>query len=107
LRRAARRDRNHGEIVEAFGRLGCSVIDVASIPCGFDLLIGYGGLTIPVEVKDGLKPPSKRKLTKNEKKIHDRWTGGKRIVENVEQAAETANLLRRWHLAICAAVKAG
>jgi hypothetical protein len=86
--------------VRAFERLGCSVIDVAATPCGFDLLIGYGGLTMPVEVKDGAKPPSARKLTENEQRIHDRWTGGKRLVMDMDGVAETVATLRRWHASI-------
>ncbi len=107
MRRAARRDANHGAVVKAFERLGCSVIDVASTPCGFDLLVGYGGLTMPVEVKDGTKPPSARNLTENEQKIHDRWTGGKRLVINMEDVALTAKVLRAWHVAVTEAANRG
>ena len=45
--------------------------------------LGYGELSICVEVKDGAKPPSRRRLTKVERRIHDWWTGGKRVVENI------------------------
>lgn len=102
MRRAARKDANHGAIVQAFERLGCSVIDVSATPCGFDIIVGYGGLTMPVEIKDGTKPPSARKLTKNEKKVHDYWTGGARVVKDIDGVAETVNTLRRWRELICA-----
>lgn len=100
MRRASRKDANHGAVIAAFERMGCSVIDVSGTPCGFDILVGYGGLCIPVEIKDGTKPPSARKLTENEAKVHARWTGGKRIVLDMDGVAATANMLRRWHKAL-------
>lgn len=101
MRRAARKDANHREIIRAFESMGASVIDVSDTPCGFDILCGHGGLCIAVEIKDGSKPPSARRLTANEKRVHERWTGGMRIVESVEDAIATVCLLRKWHAAIC------
>lgn len=102
-----RRDANHFAIGKAFVALGCSVIDVSQTPCGFDWLIGYGGLTMPVEVKnpeaDNWTKRSKKRrtaevlLTKGEKKVHATWTGGKRLVMDNADVAETVNTLRRWH----------
>lgn len=99
-----RRDENHFPLIEAFRQLGCSVIDVSQTPCGFDILVGYGGLTMPVE----LKRDAKAKLTEFEQKIHDSWTGGKRVVWDMDGVAETVNVLRRWHAWVSqAALKAG
>lgn len=102
-----RRDGNHFEIVKIFEGLGCTVIDVSQIPCGFDILVGYGGITMPVEIKDPeaenwTKRTKKTRsasnlLTENEKKVHDRWTGGARLVMNADDVAETVNTMRRWH----------
>lgn len=101
MRRAARVDSNHAEVKAAFLKLGCSVLDLSAVGQGCpDLLIGYGGLSICVEVKDGSKVPSARKLTDAQRDWHLDWTGGVRIVENMEDAALTANLLRKWKLAI-------
>ena len=98
MRRAARVDANHADIKAAFLKLGCSVLDLSQLGEGCpDLLIGYGGLSICVEVKDGAKPPSARKLTAAQRDWHLDWTGGVRIVEDMEDAAKTANLLRGWH----------
>ena len=106
MRRAAKKDANHAEIVKAFEKMGCSVIDVSMAPVGFDILVGYGGLTfgvtMPVEIKDGTKPPSARKLTANEAKIHARWTGGARLVKDFDDVVATVNTLRRWHQQITA-----
>jgi hypothetical protein len=41
-----------------------------------DLLVGYQGATYLMEVKDGRKPPSARKLTEDEAAWHERWRGG-------------------------------
>ncbi len=55
-----------------------------------DLLVGYNGFTILMEVKDGKKPPSRRQLTAAEQKFFDEWTGGLLvIVESVQDALDT------------------
>ena len=42
-----------------------------------------------LEVKDGSKPPSARKLTPNEQKFHDDWTGGELyVVTCIEEALD-------------------
>ena len=104
MRRATRKDANHAEVIRAFERLGCSVIDVSGTPCGFDIVVGYAGQSRLVEIKDGTKPPSARKLTTNEAKIHGRWTGGMSIVTDLEDVMRVANTLRKWHATLCAAV---
>jgi hypothetical protein len=43
-----------------------------------------------MEVKDGNKPPSARKLTEAEQKFFDEWTGGMLVVVNsVEESIAT------------------
>lgn len=98
--RAARRDANHSEIKGVFESLDCSVLDVAGIPCGFDLIVGYKTQAICVEVKDGAKPPSAQKLTPNEFSAHLNWRGPKAIVKNNDEAVVVAKLLRRRHFAV-------
>jgi hypothetical protein len=54
-----------------------------------DLLVGYKGFTILMEVKDGGKVPSARKLTDAEQKFFNEWEGGLCVVVNsVEEALE-------------------
>jgi hypothetical protein len=54
-----------------------------------DLLVGYRGYTLLLEVKDGNKPPSARELTPAEQKFFDEWTGGLlAVVNNVDEALE-------------------
>lgn len=45
-----------------------------------DLLVGYGGTNYLLEVKDGLKSPSQRKLTPDEQTWHDEWRGHVTVV---------------------------
>jgi hypothetical protein len=61
---AARVDDNQSEIVKALQRIGAYVIDCSHVGQGFpDLLIAYRGRWVLLEVKDGEKSPSRRKLT--------------------------------------------
>lgn len=78
--RAARVDANAPEIVAALRAVGATVrviIQGTGLP---DLLVGYAGETYLLEVKDGKKPPSARKLTPDEQKFFDEWTGGPCLV---------------------------
>jgi hypothetical protein len=56
----ARRDRNELEIVHGLEAIGAYVVRL-NAPC--DLLVGYRGRWIPLEVKDGEKAPSDRRPT--------------------------------------------
>lgn len=93
MRRAARVDANQEQIVSAMRACGATVRVVTQGDGLPDLLVGYRGYTILMEVKDGRKPPSARKLTEEEEKFFANWTGGMlAIVNSVEEALE---LLKR------------
>ncbi len=88
MRRAARTDENHSDVVDAFRRLGCSVLSLAGLGQGVpDLLISNRHGSYLVEVKDGEKPPSKRKLTDDQVEFHSHWRGQIYIVERLEDVA--------------------
>lgn len=97
MRRAARVDANLSAVVDAFRRMGCSVHVTNGM---WDCTVGYGGLSMLVEVKDGSKPPSARRLTPAQVRFREHWTGGVRLVKDMNDVAETVNTLRRWHQAI-------
>lgn len=97
-RRAARVDANLSSIVADFRHLGCSV-NVRNDDMA-DLDVGYGGLSMIVEVKDGRKPPSARKLTENQVKRRKTWTGGIYLVQCPDDVLVAVKTLRRWHAAI-------
>ena len=89
MRRAARVDENQGLIVKALRACGATVRIISQGDGIPDLLVGYRGHTILMEVKDGNKPPSARQLTTAEQIFFDQWTGGKLFVVNsVEEALE-------------------
>jgi hypothetical protein len=83
LRRRAKIDTNQPEIVKALRQVGASVSTLHRVGEGCpDLLVGYRGDNFLLEVKDGKKVPSKRKLTEDEKVWHGLWRGKVSIVES-------------------------
>lgn len=87
MRRAARTDANQEAITEALRKIGASVQLLHSQGAGCpDLLVGWRGMNTLLEIKDGSKPPSARKLTEDQVKWHAEWRGQVTVVENIEQA---------------------
>lgn len=84
MRRAAKVDKNQPEIVEAFRRMGCSVLIISQLKNCCDAFVAKGGVTVAVEIKDGSKPLSARKLTDGEREFRDSWKGQYAVVECVE-----------------------
>lgn len=74
--KAAKVDANQKDIVAALRKCGAKVYVASSFGKGFpDLVVGYQGRFVLLEVKDGSKPPSAQKLTKDQEKFHTEWTG--------------------------------
>lgn len=94
--RAKRVDRNHGDIRKTFRRLGWIVHDLSALGGGMpDLLIVKpfnfitGRRALLVEVKDGAKAPSARRLTPAQVKLHAAFESAGLavvVIETVEQA---------------------
>ena len=91
MRRAARTDRNHQDIVSEFRRLGCHVVSLAALGSGVpDLLVTIRHRaheyvrTLLVEIKDGSKAPSARVLTPDQQGFHKAWPGELAIVTSVD-----------------------
>lgn len=96
MRRAAKTDANHQEIVAAFRKLGCSVLPLHVVGGGCpDLAVGKNKKTILVEVKDGNKPPSARTLTKDEQKFHAEWLGSLTVVQDLSDVIALVKALER------------
>lgn len=91
MSRARRKDANHNEIAEAFSAFGFEVFDTSATGNGFpDMVVwrprnGY----ILVEVKDGLKVPSARRLTQAEDNFSRRFPVA--VVYRVSDVVEIAN----------------
>lgn len=92
--RNGRRDGNHTEIVKALRQIpGVTVADTADLGRGFpDIAVGMAGKTYLFEIKDGAKPPSKRKLTPAEQAFFDEWTGHVAVVCSLDEALELLQL---------------
>lgn len=96
MRRAAKVDANQAELVALMRRLGMSVAITSSSHDGFpDLVVGYGGVTVLVEVKDGSKWPSARQLTPAQKQFHGAFKGAITTIETAEQATSLVNTIRK------------
>ena len=87
MRVRARKDDNHKEIAAALIKMGASVLDTSQLGNGApDIIVGFQGANILVEIKDGNKPPSKRRLTPDEVKFQLSWQGDYKVVNSVDEA---------------------
>jgi hypothetical protein len=78
--------------VGALRDAGCGVCDLAAVGAGVpDLLVcapTWPHETVLVEVKDGAKPPSERRLTPDQVKFHATWKGRIHVVTSPDEALE-------------------
>ena len=71
-RYARKVDANHHEIVRALEQIGVGVLDTSGAGDGWsDLVTFYRGVMRAIEIKDGDKVPSARKLTIAQVRAHD------------------------------------
>lgn len=88
---AGRVDANQGRIVAALRGMGCSVAVTSQVGQGLpDLLVGWQGHTVLLEVKDGAKRASDQKLTDAEAYFLAHWRGGPAVVVRDEREALNA-----------------
>jgi len=94
--RVPKRDANHGEIVRTFEQMGCTVLDVSSLPGeALDLLVGCCGIDARIEIKDGSRIPSEQRLTDSETDTFNTWRGrAPVVVSSVDDAMRVVYLLR-------------
>lgn len=82
---ARKKDANHDLIGNHLRSLGYSVLDIWRAGCGVpDLAVGMPGFAALVEVK----MPERPKLTEDEQRVRDQWTGPYILATSPEQAAE-------------------
>ena len=94
--RAAKVDENQREIVKTLRNMGCTVQHLHSVGKGCpDILVGYKGFNILIEIKDGDKSPASQKLTPDQVIWHRSWFGQVDVVNNKDQAVLTVLKIAR------------
>lgn len=83
MRRAARTDGNHADVVAALRGIGAAAWYLRE---PVDLLVGFRGINLLLEIKDGTKPPSERALTAKEAEFIATWPGQRAVVLSAEEA---------------------
>src|SRR3990172_4991298 len=97
MRRRARTDENQAAYVRALRQIpGVSVLDLSRLGQGApDLAVGYDGRTTLVELKNPAMPPSARKLTPDEERFRDGWTGSYLTTTDLSEILEAIGVTRR------------
>jgi len=88
-RYAKRVDENQADVVAEIRAAlpEATVFDLSGSGKGIpDLLIGFNGGNYLVEIKDGSKPPSERKLTPAQEALHTNWQGQVAVANNSAEA---------------------
>jgi hypothetical protein len=88
VRQAAKKDSNHHEVAYVFQCFGFDTIDTSGYSGKMlDLLVTLGnGYFQYIEIKDGNKPPSQRKLTRDGQLFISKRPDKCTTIESVEQA---------------------
>ena len=92
---AARTDQNQTELVRGLRKAGCNVLSLAAVGNGCPDLLVYRhstGLFYMLEIKDGDKVPSRRKLTPHQIKFHKDWPV--HIVNDIAEALQAVGVTK-------------
>ncbi len=94
----SRVDENQKSIVELWRKMGASVLLLHQVggECP-DALLGYNFHNVLVEIKDGRKAPSARKLTASQQALMKKWKGQICIIKNEEEAINLIYTMRSWN----------
>lgn len=90
MRRAAKVDENQREVVAALRRIGARVLHLHAVGAGCpDIAVLHGRVWTLLEIKDGNKPPSARKMTPAQRHWHMEFgPDAAFVVTSAEQAIE-------------------
>ena len=89
----ARRDANSKEVIDALRAAGASVIDVGQ---PLDLIVGYDGKTVIMEIKNPDSRYGKKGDNANQKSFKETWRGGAvATVNSIESALRVLGVMRR------------
>ena len=87
VRRAAKVDANQKDIVDALRAIGATVQHLHAVAQGCpDLLVGRQGVNYLLEIKDGAKSLSQRRLTPDQVAWHSIWQGNASVVATIDEA---------------------
>lgn len=92
-RYARKKDRNHREIAELLDDIGVPYVDTAAYGMSLDFIVAWRGIPQLWEIKDGLKCPSARTLTKKERLLHSDMARQNVKVHLVESRDDAYRLL--------------
>jgi Holliday junction resolvase len=89
----ARVDTNHKEIVKALRDAGATVVSLAAMKHGTpDILVGYGGETLLMEIKKD----AKAKFTPDQLDFMSKWKGGAvSRVDSVDAAIRALGIIQK------------
>lgn len=89
MRVAAKIDVNQTELVRQLRTCGVQVQILSAVGKGCpDLLCGYRGKNVLLEIKDGEKAPSKQALTVDQREWHAKWPGQVSVVSDFSEAMD-------------------
>ena len=99
MRHRAKLDANQTAIVDALRKAGCTVQSLAAVGGGVpDILVGWLGDILLMEIKDGTLSPSRRELTPDQIKWHAAWNGTPvAVVKSVDEALRAINEQQAHH----------
>ena len=89
-----RKDANHDEVAGWFEHFGFAVDDVSQTDLGYDMAVWWRSQGRCIEVKDGSKAPSARRLTAHEAKVSAERPDVYRVVECFDDVARVVNEMR-------------
>ena len=86
-------DSNQAEIIKYFNSWDCSVLNISALKNCCDIIVSRHARSIFVEIKDGAKCKSARKLTDGEIKFKAETKGCWRLCESIKDADKIINEL--------------
>lgn len=87
MRARGRTDVNQQAVVRAMRQAGITVQLLSSVGNGCpDILCGFRGVNVLVEVKNGARAASKQALTADETAWHETWSGQVCVANSPEEA---------------------
>ncbi|MEL7478265.1 MAG: hypothetical protein AAGJ17_05145 [Pseudomonadota bacterium] len=84
FRRAEKVDDNQKDIVKLFRNHGWYVLIISQLKNCCDIIVSKGGRTVAIEIKDGKKIPSARKLSEGEYALVETEEDALKVIKELE-----------------------